>query len=183
MNEGPWGRDTAGGFKSAPQRQVYGPLRDELQHRGNTLPRFFDTPAQSRYDVAGRRHTFAVTAQRAREIRVIAADVGRSEAFGCGGHEIQVARHAEVVEHDRQYRQPFTDGGLEVHAGEADGGIAAHVDAELVRSDQLRTERQTQSIAQLCGVAPPQVTQGSGAGPKRRHLVAWAPCIVRDDGV
>src|SRR5271168_2456014 len=106
-NEGAWDRRGWGALNSSPHRQVDGPLGDELQHDRNAVSRLVDTAAQRRHD--GRRlgDSFAMASQGARQLRIVAADVRRSKPFGGGAHEIQIAGHTEVVEHDAEYGQPF----------------------------------------------------------------------------
>ena len=78
---------------------------------------------------------------------------------------------------------PLPGGGLEVHAGEADGRVAPDVDAEVVRPGELGAHGQAEPVAELGGLAPAEVGERRGRLPERRHLVAGAAGVVGDDGL
>ena len=73
--------------------------------------------------------------------------------------------------------------GLEVHAGEADGGVAPDVDAELLRRRQLGAHGEAEPVAELRGLAPAEIGERRRRAPEGRELVARAAGVVGDDGV
>ena len=70
-----------------------------------------------------------VAAKGAGHISVIAADVGAAVLLRGRLHDVQLDRHREVVQQDRQDRDALAHRRLEIHAGEPDGGVAPDVDA------------------------------------------------------
>src|SRR5438270_564082 len=79
----------------------------------------------------------AVATEGAGHGRVVAADVGAPVLLRRRLHDLQLDGHREVVEQDREDRDALAHGRLEVHAREADRGVAPDVDAELVRRGEL----------------------------------------------
>jgi hypothetical protein len=69
-------------------------------------------------------------------------------------HDLQLDRHREVVQQDRQDRDALAHRRLEIHAGEADRGIAPDVDAELVGGGELGAHREAEPVAELRRLAP-----------------------------
>ena len=96
---------------------------------------------------------------------------------------MKLDRHREIVEQDRHDRNALAHRGLEIHAGEADRGIAPDVDAELVRAGELGAHGKAEAVAQLGGLAPADIGVRRRRLPERRELVARAAGIVGDDGV
>ena len=72
---------------------------------------------------------------------------------------------------------------LDIHAGHADGGVAHHVDAELLRFRELRAHGDAEPVAELGGLAPAHVGARRGGFPERHHLLARAAGIVCHDDV
>src|SRR5438477_4064235 len=129
-------------------------LGDEFEEGRGAFASLLDAAADRRDDLLGLGDALAIAAERAGEIGVITADVGRAIFLGRDRHDLQLDRHREIVKEDRQDREALAHRGLEIHAGKADRGVAPHVDAELVRRRQLRTHRDAEPIAELRGLAP-----------------------------
>src|SRR6185369_1643749 len=119
-------------FGSGEHREVFGLLGDELQQRRHALARLGDRAADGGDDVVRLGDPLAVAAQRLGEVGVVAADVGRAVLLRGGLHDLQLDGHREVVREHGQDRDALAHRRLEVHAGEADGGVTPEVDAELL---------------------------------------------------
>ena len=89
----------------------------------------------------------------------------------------------KLFKQDRQDGDALAHAGLEVHAGETDGGVAPQVDAELVGLGQLGAHGKPEAHAELGGLAPADIGHRFGRHPERRNLVARAAGVVGDDGV
>ena len=61
---------------------------------------------------------------------------------------------------------------FEVHAGEADRGVAPEVDAKFIRFRQLRAHGEAEAHAKLRGLAPTDVRHWLRRYPEWRDLIA-----------
>src|SRR5690606_35983641 len=77
----------------------------------------------------------------------------------------------------------LTHSRLKIHAGKANGGIAPHVDAQLVRASELGAHREPEAIAELCRLAPANIRKRRNSLPEWRELIARTACIMGDNRV
>src|SRR5713226_121978 len=158
-------------------------LGDEFEEDRGAFAGLGDAALDRRDDLAGIGDALAIAAQRLGEIGVMAADVGRTVFLGRDRHHLQLDRHREIVEEDREDRDALPDRGLEIHARKADRSIAPDIDAELVGPGELGAHRQAEAIAELGRLAPADVAERVLADPERRELVARAAGVMGDDRV
>ena len=114
---------------------------------------------------------------------VVAADRQRAVLPGRELEHVALGRHDAVVEHHGEDGDAIARGGLDVHAGHADGGVAHDVDAELVRRGELGAHDDAEPVAELGRLAPAHIGAGRRRLPERQELFARAAGIVRDDDV
>src|SRR5215475_1277948 len=168
---------------SREHREVDGLLGDELEQRGRPFLGLGDGPLDGGHDLRGLGHPLAVPAEGLRHVSVVAADVRGAALVGGHRHHLELDGHGEVVEQHGQDRDALAHRRLEVHAGEADGGVAPEIDAELVGGGELGAHGEAEAVAELGGLAPTDVGERCLRLPERRDLIPWAARVVRDDGV
>src|SRR5713226_4973822 len=170
-------------LRSREARDVGCLLGDEFEEHRSAFAGLGDAALDRRDDLPGIGDALAIAAQRLGEIGVMAADVGRAVFLGRDRHHLQLDRHREIVEEDREDRDPLPDRGLEIHARKADRGIAPDIDAELVGPGELGAHREAEAIAELGRLAPADIAERVLADPERRELVARAAGVMGDDRV
>ena len=137
------------------------PCGDEFEQGGRSQPAVAAIPRLMRgNDVGGRgrpaRHTRPAPGQRRHSRRKCRSHRYCSVATGMIGSSIAIDQLLSRIERIGNRSRTAVSKSM---PGEADRGISPDIDAQLIRSGQLRAHRQPQAISELRGLAPADIAE------------------------